>query len=442
MAHLPLKGVRVIDFCVVWAGPFCTVLLGDLGAEVIKVENPFVMQPMTRGTRARVPKETLPHVAASVGGYPNNDPGPRPWNYPPSFVQLFRNKKSVTVDWRRPEGLDIIERLVAKSDVLVENNATETMEKLGLTYERLRAIKPDIIMVRLPAFGSTGPYANARATGVQLESVAGHSLLRGYADGDPSTNSAIYSGDYIAGAQAALATMMALWHRRKTGRGQLVEVPQAETATALLFQAFMDYSFNRNVQERLGNRSVYGAAPSGVYPCRSPGTPEDAGDRWIAITVASDDEWRALREVMGDPEWAQSADFETPEGRLAHHDLIDEKLSAWTRDFDDYELFHRLQAAGIAAAPVLEASRVMDDPHVQARGLYQPQRLFDDVGTFRFSAPFYRLPETPATVHQPPVAMGEHNEYVYKQVIGVTDDEYARLEAAGHISMDFDSSVP
>jgi crotonobetainyl-CoA:carnitine CoA-transferase CaiB-like acyl-CoA transferase len=442
MARLPLEGVRVVDFCVVWAGPFCTMLLGDLGAEVIKVENPFVMQPMTRGTRARVPKEMLPHVAASVGGYPNNDPGPRPWNYTPSFVQLYRNKKSMTVDWRRPEGRAIIDRLIAQTDVVVENNAPGTMEKLGLGYDRLRAIKPDIIMVRMPAFGSTGPYADARATGVQLESVAGHSLLRGYADGDPSTNSAIYSGDYIAGAHAAVATMMALWHRRKTGRGQLVEVSQAETAMSLLFQAFMDRSINGRDPERLGNRSVYGAAPNGVYACRSPGTPADAGDRWIAITVASDREWRALRELMGQPGWAVSQELDTQEGRLAQHDLIDEHLAAWTRDFDDYDLFHRLQAAGIAAAPVLEASRVMDDPHVQARGLYQPQQLFDFDRTYRFSAPFIRMPETPATVRQPPVAMGEHNEYVYKQVIGVSDEEYETLKAAGHISMDFDESVP
>ena len=442
MAKLPLEGVRVVDFCVVWAGPFATMLLGDLGAEVIKVENPREMQPLTRGARARVARELAQMAAPAVGGYPNGDPGRRPWNYCPTFVQLYRNKKSFTADWRRHDGRQIIQRLIAKSDVVVENNAPGTMDKLGLSYDQLREIKEDIIMVRVPAYGLTGPYADARALGVHLESVMGHTLLRGYRDLDPSSNTPIFSGDYLAGAQAALAVMMALWHRKKTGRGQLVEVAQAENASALLAQALMDYSLNRNVQERIGNRSLHGAAPCGVYPCRSPGSSADAADRWIAITVTSDDEWSALRAVMGEPDWARSPDLATGDGRAACQDLLDARLADWTRDFDDYELFHRLQAAGVPAAPVLEASRAFDDPHVQARGLYQPQQLFDDVGTFRFTAPFYRFPETPVTVRQPPVAMGEHNEYVYKNVLGVSDEEYERLEADGHIAVDYDSSVP
>ena len=442
MAQLPLQGVRVLDFCVVWAGTFATMLLGDLGAEVIKIENPFVMQPATRGTLAHPPKELLSTMSPSAGGYPNNEPGPRPWNYNPTFSQLYRNKKSFTVDWRRPEGMAIIERLVAKSDVFIENNVLGTIEKLGISYEWLKEIKDDMIVVRMPAYGLSGPYAQARAFGAQLESVMGHTLLRGYQDLDPSTTRAIFSGDYLAGAQAALAVMMALWHRKNTGRGQLVEVPQAENAAGMFFQAFMDFSLNGNVQGSIGNRSVHDAAPCGVYPCLSPGTSEDGGDRWIAMTVGSDDEWEALQRVMGDPEWAAAPELATSAGRAASQDLLDAKLAQWTREFDDYELFHRLQAEGVAAAPVLEASRVFDDPHVQARDLFQPQRLFDDVGTYRFMTPFYRFPETPVTVYQPPVAQGEHNEYVYKEVLGVSDEEYERLTAEGHISMDYDESVP
>lgn len=442
MARLPLEGVRVLDFCVVWAGPFATMLLGDLGAEVIKIENPHVWQPTTRGLRARPSQALIESLDASAGGYPNNRPGPRPWNYNPTFVQLYRNKKSFTVDWRRPEGMEIIRRLVVKSDVFVENNVPGTVEKLGLTYEWLRDIRQDIIMVRIPAYGLTGPYADARAFGVQLESVMGHTLLRGYEDLDPSLNRAIYSGDYMAGAQAALAVMMALWHRKKTGRGQLIEVPQAENASGLLFQAFMDYALNGKVQQRAGNRSVYEHAPYGVYPCAPAGSAEDAGDRWIAITVTNDDEWRALRTAMGEPAWAHAPDLETQAGRATQRALLDERIAAWTRAFDDYELFHRLQSAGVPAAPVLDASRIYDDPHVQERGLYQPQRLFDDVGTFRFMTPFFRFPETPTGIRQPPVAFGEHNEYVYKELLGVSDEEYERLTAAGHIATEFDESIP
>ncbi len=383
--------------------------------------------------------ELLPPAA---GGYPNNDPGPRPWNYNPTFVQLYRNKKSFTVDLRTEEGRDIFGRVVAKSDVVIENNATETMEGLGITYDWLRSYNPKIIMVRIPAYGSTGPYNQARALGVHLESVLGHTLLRGYRNADPSENSAIFSGDYIAGAQASLAVMMAIWHRDQTGESQLVEIGQAENASAMLAQAFMEYSLNGTVPERRGNRSVYDFAPTGVYPCRPVGSAEDQGDRWISLSILSDNQWRALCEVMGNPDWATNPALATQAGRLAAHDEIDAHVALWTVRFDDYELFHLLQGAGIPSAPVLESSRVHDDRHVVERGLYQPQMLFDGAGPFRFNTPFIRLSETPTGVRQAPVALGEHNDYVYRELLGVDDAEYDRLVAAGHISMDFDASIP
>ncbi|MEP7215785.1 MAG: CoA transferase [Anaerolineaceae bacterium] len=440
--RLPLEGLRVIDLCVVWAGPFATLLLGDLGAEVLKAENSHVMQPMTRGTIARPPKELLARYPPAVGGYPNNDPGERPWNYNPTFVQLYRNKKSFTVDLRTEEGKEIFGRIVAQSDVLIENNATETLEKLGITYEWLRKYKDDIIMVRIPAYGSTGPYNQARALGVHLESVMGHTLLRGYSDSEPSDNSPIFSGDYLAGAQAALAVMMAVWHRNRTGEGQLVEIGQAENASAMLAQAFMEYALNGNVMERRGNRSIFDVAPAGIYPCLGVGPAEECGDRWLALTIASDEQWQCLRALMGNPAWAMEPAFDTNAGRLAGHDAIDAHLKAWTATFDDYALFHLLQGVGIAAAPVLEGSRAFDDAHAVARGLHQPQTLHGGIGPFRFNTPFMRFSETPLTVRQAPVALGEHNDYVYRELLGVDDAEYERLVAAGHISMDFDASIP
>lgn len=165
---LPLEGVRVLDFCVVWAGPFATMLLGDLGAEVIKVENPNRMQPMTRGALSRVPKELADRLPPAEG-FPDGKPGERPYNYHPTFVSVFRNKKSVTMDFRTPEGRELLGRLVSQCDVLIENNATETMDGLGVTYEWLCRWRPEIIMLRIPAYGSTGPYNQARALGVHLE---------------------------------------------------------------------------------------------------------------------------------------------------------------------------------------------------------------------------------------------------------------------------------
>ncbi|HJP41162.1 MAG TPA: CoA transferase [Dehalococcoidia bacterium] len=441
MVQLPLQGIRVIDFCVAWAGPYATMLLGDLGAEVIKVENPHVWAPVSRGGRARPTAESVAALGGMYGGYPNGDPGPRPWNYSPTFVQPFRNKKSFTADLRTPVGKDILGRLVSKSDIFVENNSADYMERLGITPEWLRSIRPDIIIVSLPAFGLSGPYADARALGVHLEAVMGHSLLRGYRDMEPSSNTNIFAGDYFGGLIGALGAMMAIWHRRRAGTGQVVEIAQAEAASAMFAQAFMEYSINRGLHTRAGNRSVYAVAPSGVYPCRSSGSASNGDDRWIAISVTSDDEWEALVDLMGQPRWAMAPQLAAVEGRIEQQDELDVSLAEWTAQQDDYELMYLLQARRIPSAPVLEASRALDDPHVRQRQIFQPQTMFDGVGTFRFLRPFFRFPETPSIVHQPPVAMGEHNDYVYRELLELSDEEVQDLREAGHITMDFDPDI-
>lgn len=441
MSPKPLEGIRVIDFCVVWAGPFGTMLLGDLGAEVIKVENPFVFQPMTRGAMARPPQILADTAIAWSGGAPGGKVGDRPWDYSPTFVSLYRNKKSFTVDLRRAEGLDILKRLVAVSDIVYENNATGTMEKLGITYEWLKEANPNIILIRVPAYGSTGPYAQARALGVHLEAVMGHSLLRGYSDADPSSNTAIYSGDYLAGAQGAFAAMTAIWHRDRTGEGQLIEIGQAENAAAMFTQAIMDYSLNGNVQGAITNRDAHGRALQGVYPAKSPGTSATMDDRWIAISIEGDDEWRAFVAAIGSPGWANDPRFATNEGRLAHHDEIDAHIAGYTADQDDYELMHRLQATGVSATPVLEASRMFDDPHLRARNFFRTQTQRSS-GTYEYVGPLWQMPGTPVEYYQPPVMFGEHNEYVYREVLKVSDEEYEALLAGGHIADEYDPSVP
>ncbi|MGD9893974.1 MAG: CaiB/BaiF CoA transferase family protein, partial [Dehalococcoidia bacterium] len=373
------------------------------------------------------------------GGNPGGGPGERPWNSSPTFVSLYRNKKSFTVDLRRPEGMEVLRRLVAKSDVVYENNATGTMEKLGITYDWLRQAREDIIFVRVPAYGSSGPYKEARALGVHLEGVMGHTLLRGYDDEGPDANTAIFSGDYLAGAQGAFAVMTALHHRRRTGEGQLIEIAQAENAAAMFTQALMDYSLNRNVQGTIGNRDVFGQYPCGVYPCRG-GEATAMEDRWVSIHVQSDAEWQGLKRVMGSPAWADDARFDTNTGRAAHFREIDAKIAAWTNGMDDYDVMHRCQAEGIAAAPVLEASRIFDDPHLRARGFMRRMRQAD-AGEYEYMGPLWRFPETPIEFYQPPVMFGEHNDYVYRDLLGMSEEEIARLAAGGHIAMEYDASV-
>ena len=440
----PLDGIRVLDLSGVWAGTFATLLLADLGAEVIKQENQFILQPNTRILPfVHLTKEMTAAGPSWVTGLPNNDPGERPWNYHPMFVSLYRNKKSFTLDIRQPEGLEILGRLVAEADVVLENSAVGTMEKLGISYEWLKGIKENIIYLRAPGFGLTGEYKDARAFGSNLEEVLGHQLLRGYRGSEPAENSTIFAADYIAGSQIAFALMAAVWHRNQFGEAQFIEMSQAENATAMFAQAYMDFALNGELDEARGNRSIYaadGEVPCGAYPCKSPGSVEEGLDRWITINVMNDADWLRLRGVMGEPAWAISDDLLSTAGRLAKQDYIDEQIGHWTRDFEDYDLFHRLQAAGVAAAPILEASRVLADPHVMARELFQEQMLEDDIGTYQYPAPIYQI--SGGGIRSAPVAMGQDNDYVYRQLLGFDDEEIDRLTKAGHIADRFADEIP
>ena len=428
----PLAGVRVIDLNVVWAGPYATMLLGDLGAEVVKVENIHVWQTLARGGVAHPPK--LPPNPDMPGMYPNDDPGERSWNRSANCVNVLRNKRSVTMDLRVPEGRAAFEALVRRSDVVYENNVTETMDKLGITYDYLRSLKPDIIYVRAPAYANSGPYANYRGFGVHLEGVSGHSLLRSYRDLGPETNTTIYAGDFFAGTHGAFATTAALRHRRRTGEGQLVEIGQVETATGMLAQFVMDYSLNHRLHKSIGNRDLHGAAPCGVYPCLGP-------DRWLALTVQDDAGWVHLCGVLGRPELADDPCFATADARRAHEDDLDALLPTLTREHDVWELTSALQAGGVAAGPVLSAGDAFHDPHLRERGML-PRAYQEDLGEQDYIGSYIHTNEGPLPITRAAVRFAEDNEYVYKEILGYSDEEYAALWAAGHIGDKFDDSLP
>jgi crotonobetainyl-CoA:carnitine CoA-transferase CaiB-like acyl-CoA transferase len=336
----------------------------------------------------------------------------------------------------------VLRKLVAVSDVVYENNATGTMAALGITYDWLREANPKIIVVNVPAYGSTGPYARARALGVHLEAVMGHTLLRGYDDYDASGNTAIYSGDYLAGAQGAFAVMAALWHRDRTGEGQRIEIAQAENAAPMFTQAIMDYTLNGNVQSAIGNRDINGRYPCGVYPALSPGGVETQDDHWIAIHIETDEQWRAFGEALGSPGWASDPRFATNNGRAEHYREIDADIAAVTKERDDYDLMHLLQSVGVAAAPVLEASRMFNDPHLRSREFFKKQSFEGAEGPYEYVGPMWKFGETPIEYYQPPVTFGEHNDYVYREVLKLSEAEYDALKAAGHVATEYDASVP
>lgn len=429
---LPLQGVRVLDMTVVWAGPYCTTLLADMGAEVIRVENLQVMGPSTRGPFARPSDFLVKAMPAFVGAMPDRDPGPRPWNRHPLFNAHARNKRSMTLDLLRPEGREIFKRMVAISDVLVENNPTETMGKLGISYPDLREINPGFIMLRMPAYGNDGPYQNHRSLGVHIEGVIGHSLLRGYADMDPSSNTQAFMADAAAGVGGALAVATALSHRQRTGRGQLVELSQAENALPYLGEAFMDFSMNGRSRTATGNR--HPTAIQGVYPC-------SGEDRWLALTIFDERDWELFCRAIGDPDWTSDTRFADHASRRANHDALDDRISGWTRRHTHREAMETLQSHGVAAGAVLDQRDAAEDPQYLERAMFE-EASQEDVGTHRYPRAPFKLSRSPVRIERGPVRLGEDNEYVYKTLLKLTDEEYDELEQAGHIGMEYAPHVP
>jgi crotonobetainyl-CoA:carnitine CoA-transferase CaiB-like acyl-CoA transferase len=416
MAPLPLEGIRVIDMTVVWAGPFGGALLGDLGAEVIKIDSTQRMDPNSRGQNVTI--EQL----KENGGQPA--PDAKTWNLSANFNSVGRNKKSVTLDLLRPEGREVFYRLAKNSDVFIENNAPSVVRNLGISYDMLKEHNPALIMASLPAFGSSGPYSHFRAYGANMEAVVGHTLLRLYPDTDATNATGVFLADAAGGATGAFAIMAALYHRRKTGRGQHIDLSQAENVMHTLSQAVMDYSMNGRVQGSLGNRHPY-RAPQGVYRCA-------VEDSWIAVSVGDESQFRGLCEVIGRPELAQDARFVNLEGRQQNHDELDGIIEAWTADKEHYEVFHALQAKGVPASPVLTAAEVFADPHLRARDDWQ-QVTHPAAGTYwHYKSPIQHMSKTPLNIRKHASLLGEDNEYVYKQVCGYTDEEYLWFVENGH----------
>lgn len=310
MPRLPLEGIRILDMTVVWAGTYCATLLADMGAEVIRVESIKTLAPITRGTRAHPSKAEIEGLPPFVGAMPNREPGNRPWNRYPLFNAHGRNKLSMTVDLLRPKGMQIFTELVKISDGLVENNVTETMTKLGISYEMLTEHNPKFIMLRMPAYGNSDRYENYRSLGVHMEGVIGHTLLRGYSDMDPSANTNVYGADATGGMQGAFAMMAALHYRNRTGKGQLIELAQAENMIPYLGQFFMDYTMNGRDHSTLGNR--HPTAIQGCYRCKG-------DDRWVNITIYNNDDWTRFCEVLGNPDWVRNHRFQSANSRYTHH---------------------------------------------------------------------------------------------------------------------------
>jgi crotonobetainyl-CoA:carnitine CoA-transferase CaiB-like acyl-CoA transferase len=397
-----LDGVRVLDFTWVVAGPVATRILADHGAEVIKIER----------------RDSL-DLGSRRGGLTGN---------------LNRGKRSVVVNMNDPRGLDLVRALVRESDIVIDNFSARVMGNWGLDYAALVRIRPDIIAVSVSGFGHSGPYRDCVSYGPTIQALAGYTHAMRHPGGEPAGWGFSYS-DMVAGHTAALATLIALWHKRRSGEGQFVDVSQFEAAVALVGPSLLDVLVNGTAPEPAGNRSPERpAAPHGVYRCRD--LPDDAPavDRWCAICVFTEEEWSRFVEVLGRPAWAKDERFATLESRLANSNELDTLVAQWTRQRTAEEVMGSLQAVGVAAGLVANARDLCArDPHLCQRGYWVAVESPEgDCVTLDGVSP--SLSRTPGRILAPGPLLGEHTTLVLRNVLRMEESEIELLKREGVVA--------
>jgi crotonobetainyl-CoA:carnitine CoA-transferase CaiB-like acyl-CoA transferase len=411
MSKLPLEGIRVIDSSYVFAGPYATGLLGDLGAEVIKIEGP-ARPDFTRG-------------GAFSGLLPDNVPQSDPWNRTSTYNLVNRGKKSLVVDLSRKEGREVLVDLLKVSDIIVDNFTPRVMRGWGLDYPNLKKINPGIIMVSNTGYGRGGPYSAYPAQATTQEATHGLAAVTGYAGGEPSKAGQSFV-DFLAAWAIANAAVLGLRYRRRFGEGLWADIGMYQLGCYNVSEYVLDYIANGAPGERIGNRHRQ-YAPQGCYRC-------EGKDAWCVLSVRDDEDWGALCKVIGRPELAVDVRFATEAARRANHDAIDKIISLWTATVDKYEAMRRLQAAGVPAGAVLDGKDMHFDPQLKARGLLESVQYPEErkMGSSRVivGRPWKFSAVTPA-VKGPAPTFGQHNREVLQDILGYDETRCAELESAG-----------
>jgi crotonobetainyl-CoA:carnitine CoA-transferase CaiB-like acyl-CoA transferase len=400
--RLPLHDIRILDLTMAWAGPYGTRLLADMGAEVIKIEaagNWDVLRALN-GQRPDVE---------------------RVWDKSGYFNAINRNKYGIALDLAKPEGRDIFLRLTAMSDVVIDNFRAEVMDNFGLNYEALSAANDQIIVVTMPGHGRTGPERDFVTYGTTIEALSGLQHLSGYEGGPPQKTGIAYP-DPLAGIGAASAVALALWDRRRSGRGQFIELAQRENMMSVVGEFIVAYSLNGRAPPRRGNRHS-SIAPNGCYPCTGE-------DQWVTIACENDVQFAALTSAIDRPELASDERFSDVVNRHRNQQALDEIITAWTRGRTKETAAEALQVAGVPASPVISVPEVFDDEQLRAREFFE-EITHAVAGTWEIEGPHWRMSEAPAHIRLPAPAFGEHNGYVFGELLGLSEEEIAGLEADG-----------
>jgi len=391
-----LAGVRILDFTRVVAGPQSTMLLAYMGAEVIKVESRVYLDTL----RTEVTSSGIGTEKTAVG----------------MFNSMNANKLGITLNLSGPKGVELAKRLVKISDVVVDNFRAGVMDKLGLGYPALKEIKPDIIVITASSHGATGPESRYSGFAVTMGPLSGLSYVTGYPGGPPTILR--NSVDSRCGNAAAFAILVALNYRHDTGKGQFIDLSAREALSCSMGDIIMDYTMNGRVQSRNGNRDDI-MAPHNCYRC-------NGEDKWISIAVSNDEEWEALCQALGNPEWTSEERFSNQLSRWQNQEELDSLIDEWTITHTHYEVMEILQRAGVAAVPSFSNKDLFNDPHCQERECLAPVQ-HPEKGELYVLAPPWKLSATPGRVTGPSPMLGEHNEYVFGELLGMSQDEIAKL---------------
>jgi len=395
-----LDGVKVADFSWYAAGPIITKYLAAHGAIVIHIESSI-----------------RPDLSRLSPPFKDNKPG---INRSGCFAASMCGKYGITLNLNHPRGVEIAKRIVAWSDVVVENFTPGTMAKWGLAYNDLKKLKSDIIMLSSSNQGQTGPRANFAGFGTQLVSLAGFTHLTGWPDRAPVGVFGAYT-DCISPLFACVALIAALTRRHRIGKGMYMDISQNEVALHFLAPYIMDYAVNGRDWNRAGNQCTF--APHGAYRCRG-------SERWCAIAVFTDDEWHNLCKVIGRTELANDPDFATLTARKQNEDKVDKLIEQWTINFTPEEVMGWMQAAGVPAGVVESPEDMRNDPQLEQQHYYW---FFDhpEMGRCCHDGIPFKLSKTPAELRMPAACLGEHNEYVYTKILGMSDGEFVELLKEG-----------
>lgn len=401
MPKLPLEGIRVTDVTGSWSGPYLTNLMGNLGAEIIKVDS---IQRLDLWRAAGV------HLLGSRE---------EPWEWSPSWNSVNTDKLGITLNLNHPKGVEIFKQLVKISDVVAENYTPRVMQNFGLDYPALEELNQSIIMISLPAHGYTGPWNNVPGFAHPIEMMSGIAQLMGESNGPPMICGTGIT-DPIAGINGLIAVMLALTYRQITGKGQFIDLSQVEAASCLIGDAIVETSMNGTVPTRQGNSHRF-MAPHNYYRCKG-------DEMWVGIAVSSDEEWRQFCKAIGNPPWTKEERFADSLSRWQNQDDLDKLVEEWTNQHDHYEVMNTLQKAGVAAGAYLTSAELLTDPHLKERGTFQVvDRAI--VGEHPYPVPTapMKFSEAPTKIRRPAPLLGEHNEYVLRELLGMSRAEIQSL---------------